>query len=93
MKTNNKNLEKLFSFIGNDVPRDRFIYQEVFVPPSNIAFGLIVALDLVGCVLSLTFLFFNIYFRNNRYMSFLFPSPNVCFFNPSKKDRSIIVLS
>jgi hypothetical protein len=56
---------------GNAIPKDRFIYQDVLVPPSKIAFGLIVALDLVGCLLSMTFLFFNIYFRNNRYVSLL----------------------
>ncbi|XP_060573691.1 gamma-aminobutyric acid type B receptor subunit 2-like [Ruditapes philippinarum] len=61
---------------GNEIPKDRFIYQDVLVPPSKIAFGLIVALDLVGCLLSMTFLFFNIYFRNNRSIKMSSPMVN-----------------
>ncbi|XP_053381997.1 gamma-aminobutyric acid type B receptor subunit 2-like [Mercenaria mercenaria] len=61
---------------GNEVPQDRFTYKEVIVSPSRIAFGLIISLDCGGCILSFTFLFFNIYYRNNRIIKMSSPMVN-----------------
>jgi hypothetical protein len=44
---------QIYLYKDNEIPKDRFIYQEVLVPPSKIAFGLIVAFNLVGCLLSI----------------------------------------
>ncbi|XP_053383200.1 gamma-aminobutyric acid type B receptor subunit 2-like [Mercenaria mercenaria] len=61
---------------GKEVPKDRFIYQDVLVAPSSTAFGVVVTLVCVGCLLSFTFLFFNIYYRNNRSIKMSSPMVN-----------------
>lgn len=57
---------KYIFFSDGIVPKDRFIYREYIVNTSLPAVVSVVVLNCVGFLVSLAFMIFNIYYRNNR---------------------------
>lgn len=55
-------------FSEGKAPMDSFNHETKSVPPSLVAAVIVVVLDICGTALSLSFLAFNIRFRNNRYI-------------------------
>jgi len=55
-------------FVGDKVPKDNFAHERTFAPPSIVCFVVVIVLGLLGTSLSVGFLFFNLYYRNNRYL-------------------------